>query len=80
MSNRTCLPLQMECIILFQSDPQSSHSLEELSNRLDRTVEDLRIVTELLMKQGIIEQVQLSGEKRYRYHEPETASGFEMRP
>lgn len=69
----------MECIMLFQSDPQSSHSLEELSDRLDSTVEDLQPVTELLMKQGIIEQIQVSGEERYRYHEPEAASEFEMR-
>ncbi|MFC3418973.1 hypothetical protein ACFOLA_05730 [Salinicoccus hispanicus] len=80
MNNRTCLPLQMECIMLFQSNPQSTHSLEELSDRLNHTVEDLQPVMELLMKQGIVEQLDTSGPERYRYHEPEAASEFEMNP
>ncbi|MCG1009767.1 hypothetical protein J4760_07015 [Salinicoccus sp. ID82-1] len=80
MNNRTCLPLQMECIMLFQSDPMSSHSLEELSNKLDQPAEDLESIMEMLEKQGIIEQLHASGQKRYRYHEPEATSEFEMNP
>ncbi|WP_156956083.1 hypothetical protein [Salinicoccus luteus] len=66
--------------MLFQSNPQSAHSLEDLSENLDRNEEDLEPVLELLMKQGIIEQFQKAGKTLYRYQEPETASEFEMDP
>lgn len=80
MNPRRIPSLKMECIMLFQSNPQSAHSLEDLSENLDRNEEDLEPVLELLMKQGIIEQFQKAGKTLYRYQEPETASEFEMDP
>ncbi|MCD2137999.1 hypothetical protein [Salinicoccus halitifaciens] len=80
MNNRMILPLQMECLMLFQSDPQSTHSLEDLSACLGEKAECLESVISLLVKQGIIKQIQEAEHKVYRYREPEISPEFEIGP
>ncbi|KIH70631.1 hypothetical protein [Salinicoccus roseus] len=80
MNTRRIPSLKMECIMLFQSNPQSAHSLEALSKHLGKEEDELEPILEMLMKQGIIEQFHDEGKALYRYQEPEAASEFEMDP
>lgn len=70
----------MECLMLFQSNPQSTHSLDDLAVRLGETRENLEPVIALFKKQGIIEQLQGPGDDLYRYREPEASTEFEIGP
>lgn len=78
MTKKGILPLQMDCMMLFQSNPSSAVTVEELVSKMGETHENLQPVLDLLLKQGIIRK---SGEVPallFSYQEPVTVAEFEF--
>ncbi|RLQ84890.1 hypothetical protein [Planomicrobium sp. Y74] len=78
MAKRGILPLQMDCMMLFQSNPSLTVTVEELVGKMGETYENLQPVLDLLLKQGIIRK---SGEipaLLFSYQEPVTVAEFEF--
>ncbi|WP_163970659.1 hypothetical protein [Oceanobacillus halotolerans] len=70
MAQKELLPLQMECTMLFQSNPYMTKTIEEVANMLAKPIEDVKPIITLLQKQGIIEDVGDPVKPLYRYKEP----------
>ena len=78
MNEKKPLPLQVECLVLFQSNPLLAMSLEEVAGKLGGKQEDLQPVLELLMRQGIVGQSGDGPAKFFSYKEPVTVAEFEI--
>ncbi|RLL47026.1 hypothetical protein D8M04_07490 [Oceanobacillus piezotolerans] len=63
-------PLQMECTMLFQSNPYMIETPEGISVRLGRKVEDILPVIDQLCNQGILQRLGDELTPLYRYQEP----------
>ncbi|SEA83714.1 hypothetical protein SAMN05421743_10939 [Thalassobacillus cyri] len=70
MEKKESLPLQMECTMLFQANPYMIESISGLERRLGRQEEDLKPVLNILVKQGILQQIGEGTASLYRYKEP----------
>lgn len=74
MLKEVSLPLQMECTMLFQSNPYMIENIIGLETRLGRKQEDLLPVIEQLLDMGIIQIVgegNDSLQRLFKYREPE---------
>ena len=69
MEKRT-IPLQMECTMLFQSNPYMIETPEGISVRLGRKVEDILPIIDQLSIQGILQRLGDETSPLYRYQEP----------
>lgn len=70
MEKKDLLPLQVECTMLFQSDPSMQASPEGLAARFNRSQEDVQHIIEVLLAQGIVQQLGDVSSPVYRYNEP----------
>ncbi|RKQ33263.1 hypothetical protein [Oceanobacillus halophilus] len=70
MVQKELLPLQMECTMLFQSNPYMIETIEGIAEKLDRTKEELLPVLSQLVIQGILQNLGDINSPRYRYKEP----------
>ncbi len=64
------LPLQMECTLLFQSNPYMIESIEGIAAKLDRAKEEILPVLLQLVNQGILQNLGDDDSPLYRYKEP----------
>lgn len=78
MTKRIILPLQMECMMLFQSDPLLAVTIEELAGKLGGKQEELQPVLDLLVKQGIVRQTGEVPMLLFSYQELVTVAEFEI--
>lgn len=82
MVKESSLLLEMECTMLFQSNPHMIESIIGLETRLGRRQEDLLPVIERLLEMGIIQtvgSVQDDPVKRlFRYKEPEISKEISL--
>ncbi|MFC4023933.1 hypothetical protein ACFOUV_09015 [Oceanobacillus longus] len=70
MVSKELIPLQMECTMLFQSNPYMIETVEGLSMKLGRKADDILPIIEQLEKQGILEMLGDEISPLYRYKEP----------
>ncbi|WP_088007101.1 hypothetical protein [Indiicoccus explosivorum] len=78
MTAKKMLPLQMECMMLFQSDPLLALSIDELAGKLGIKQEEIQLVLDLLVKQGIIRQSADAPAQLFTYQEPVTVAEFDV--
>ncbi|WP_245843932.1 hypothetical protein [Oceanobacillus rekensis] len=78
MVNKELIPLQMECTMLFQSNPYMIESPEGISIRLGRKVEDILPIIDLLLKQGILQLLGDEASPLYRYQEPRVIQDIDL--
>ncbi|WP_337017775.1 hypothetical protein [Oceanobacillus massiliensis] len=78
MDNKERIPLQMECAMLFQSNPYMIESPEGISIRLGRKPEDIFPIIEQLFKQGILQLLGEEASPLYRYREPEVIQEIDL--
>jgi hypothetical protein len=63
-------PLQIECTLFFQENPYTFETLEGLSVRLGRNLEDLRPILDILVDHTILEVIGSGAQAIYRYIQP----------
>lgn len=63
-------PLQIECTLFFQENPYTYETLEGLSIRLGRNIEDIRPILEILVENTILEVIGSGQHAIYRYVQP----------
>lgn len=72
MAKKELLPLQMECMMLFQANPLMAVSVKELAVKLASREETVLSILNMLMKQGIIRQTGEEPPFLFQYQEPFT--------
>ncbi|MEC5422970.1 hypothetical protein QGM71_05590 [Virgibacillus sp. C22-A2] len=77
MSREEFLGLQAECMMLFQSNPYMTESVEGIGTRLGRKKEELYPILDLLVKQGIVQLMGKEPTPLYRYSEPVIITEFD---
>ncbi|WP_138419489.1 hypothetical protein [Aquibacillus sediminis] len=70
MSKAEYLPLQIECIHFFESNPFAFETVEGLSTRLGKSPKELEVVLVELETLAIVEKVGLGSNEIYRYVQP----------
>lgn len=63
-------PLQIECTMFFQENPYTFETLDGLSIRLGRNLEDLRPILDILVRNSILEVIGTDDRAIYRYVQP----------
>ncbi|SFK04998.1 hypothetical protein SAMN04487936_106303 [Halobacillus dabanensis] len=64
------LSLQLECTMLFQTNPYMSETITGIGTRLGRKTEDLQSIVESLVQQGILQKSGDEASPLFRYKEP----------
>ncbi|GGF28675.1 hypothetical protein GCM10010954_29690 [Halobacillus andaensis] len=70
MVKKESLPLQLECTMLFQSNPHMNETMTGIGTRLGRKSEDLQSIVEGLVQQGILQKSGDESSPLFRYKEP----------
>ncbi|WP_067728963.1 hypothetical protein [Oceanobacillus damuensis] len=70
MVSKELVPLQMECTLLFQSNPYMIETAEGISKKLGRKVDDILPIIDQLENQGILQMLGDEFSPLYRYKEP----------
>ncbi|WP_100400299.1 hypothetical protein [Bacillus sp. FJAT-44742] len=70
MEKNELLSMQLECTMLFQSNPYMVETVEGLEIRLGRNKEELEPVIDSLLKQEIIQKIGDDSLPLFRYKEP----------
>jgi predicted transcriptional regulator len=76
MSKREYLSLEMECLMLFQSNPYLFETIQGLEKRLGRKKSDLEPILERLTMQGILQKTGDGSLGYFRYKEPAVIAEF----
>ncbi|SDI82131.1 hypothetical protein [Alteribacillus bidgolensis] len=72
------IPLQMECTMLFQSNPYMVENTEGLEQKLRRKKEEILPVLELLVQHGIIRKTEDKTLPLFRYKEPAVTKDLDI--
>lgn len=78
MEKKELLPLQVECTVLFQSEPHMQATGEMIAERLNAKIEVINNILNTLLKQGIIQQSGEHPSPVYRYNEPVTTDEINL--
>ncbi|WP_233269545.1 hypothetical protein [Alteribacillus sp. YIM 98480] len=78
MKKQEFIPLQMECTLLFQSNPYMVENIEGLEQKLGRKKEEILPVLEILVQQGIIQRTEDKALPLFRYKEPVVTKDLEI--
>ncbi|WP_235001569.1 hypothetical protein [Halobacillus sp. Marseille-P3879] len=70
MVKKELLPLQLECTMLFQTNPTMVETLAGIGVRLGRKTEDLQSIVEALVQQGILQKLGDEASPLFCYKEP----------
>ncbi|SET05828.1 hypothetical protein SAMN05216389_1056 [Oceanobacillus limi] len=78
MENKDLLPIQLECTMLFQTNPFMVETVEGIGKLLNRSYDELVPILNLLVKQGIIQNLGDNENPRYRYNEPAITTEIDL--
>ncbi|MFC5711405.1 hypothetical protein ACFPU1_01280 [Thalassorhabdus alkalitolerans] len=78
MKKNELLSMQLECTMLFQSNPYMVETVEGLEIRLGRNKKDLEPVIDSLLKQEIIQKIGDDSLPLFRYKEPVVTTEIDL--
>ncbi|MFC4737274.1 hypothetical protein ACFO4L_11795 [Bacillus daqingensis] len=78
MPNHERLPLQVECTMLFQSNPCRLHSAADIARMLQCPSDEVLSVLELLTQKEIVRRIEYKEAPAYRYNEPAVSEEIDV--